>query len=418
MKFSFYIAQRYLRSRRHSRFLNRVSVTVVVGITLGVMVLDLTLAIMNGFHAELRRSFVDNMPMVTVVTSDPAGFQDLGAVMDTIGGVAGVTGVAPFIRQEVIVTSRAVLGRQFHRAVVVWGIDPALQESVTPLAAHVWPARSVLRLLDEPGGTGRIILGQELAASLYSGLGDTVVVTAPRGELGPDLAKVEAESRRFVVAGTLATGMYEFDSRFAHISLARARDFFGYGPQGATGVGVKVGDMMAAPRIGQELELRLGPRWFHANDWIGLNQNLFQWIKIEKIVMFLLLALIVLVAGFNIIGILTMMVGERRREIGILLSMGARGRQIQGIFMLDGLCLGLIGGAIGSLLGYGGTVYLERFGFKLPSDVYFIDHLPVVAQWSDFLAVAAATLVITLVATLVPSREAATLKPMEIIRYT
>jgi lipoprotein-releasing system permease protein len=113
-----------------------------------------------------------------------------------------------------------------------------------------------------------------------------------------------------------------------------------------------------------------------------------------------------------------MMVGERRREIGILLSMGARRSQIQSIFMLDGLYLGLVGACLGSLLGYLGTVYLEKFGFKLPSDVYFIDHVPVVAQWGDFLAVAAATLVITLAATLVPSREAATLKPMEIIRYT
>jgi len=134
--------------------------------------------------------------------------------------------------------------------------------------------------------------------------------------------------------------------------------------------------------------------------------------------MFLLLALVVLVAAFNILGILTMMVGERRREIGIMLSMGAGRGQIQGIFVLNGLWLGLIGTGLGSLLGWLGTIYLDSYGIKLPGDVYFVDHVPVIAQWSDFLTVAAAALLITLAATLGPSREAAQLKPMDIIRYT
>ncbi|MFH1845784.1 MAG: ABC transporter permease [bacterium] len=418
MRFAFYIARRYLRSRRHSRFLSRVGVTAALGIMLGVMVLDLTLAIMNGFHAEMRRSFVDNMPMITVVTSNPHGFENIGEDIDTIGSVPEVIGVAPFIRQEVIITSTALTGRQLHQAVVTWGIEPLLQETVTPVSAHIWPEGDVLRLLSDTVGTPYIVLGTDLAASLYTGLGDTVIVTAPSGDLSLDLEKMEAESRRFVVVGMFDSGMYEFNSRFSYIGLETARDFFGYGREGATGIGVKIDDMMAAPRVGDELERRLGSHRYFANDWIAINRNLFQWIQIEKVVMFLLLALIVLVAAVNIIGILTMMVGERRREIGIMLSMGARQGQIQGIFMLDGLYLGVVGAVVGSLLGYLGTVCLDRFGLRLPSDVYFIDHVPVLAQWNDFLIVAGVTILITLGATLVPSWEAARLKPMQIIRNT
>ncbi len=416
MRFAVYIARRYLNSRRHSRFLNRVSLIAVVGIVLGVTVLDLTLAIMNGFHAELRRTFVDNMPMVTVISSDPAGFTRLGAVMDSIGAVPGVTGVAPFVRQEAIVTVRERNGQAAHRAAVVWGIDPDLQEAVTPLRRHLLPRGLALTGLRERGPAPSIVLGVELATSLYAGLGDTVLVIAPSG--GFDLEHLRGESRPFVVAGFLDSGMYEFDSRFAYVGLDPARAFFGYAPDGATGIGVKVADMMAAPAIARAIEQRLGPFRYHATDWIALNQNLFKWIRIEKVVMFLLLALIVLVAAFNIIGILTMMVGERSREIGILLAMGARPRQVQGIFMLEGIALGCAGTAIGSLLGYLGFLYLDRVGVRLPGDVYFIDRVPVVAQTGDFLTVAGVALLITLLATLAPSREASRLKPMEIIRWT
>ncbi len=416
MRFPLYIARRYLASRRHSRFLNRVSLIAVVGIVLGVTVLDLTLAIMTGFHAELRRTFVDNMPMVTVTSNLPEGFTNLGGAMDSIGAVPGVTGVAPFVRQEAIVTVRERGGQAINRAAVVWGIDPDLQESVTPLRQHLLPRGVALAGLRARGETPSIVLGAELATSLYAGLGDTVLVTAPSGSL--ELENLRGQTRRFVVAGFLDSGMYEFDSRFAYVALDVARAFFGYPPQGATGLGVKLADMMAAPRIGRLIEQRLGAFRYHATDWIALNQNLFKWIRIEKVVMFLLLALIVLVAAFNIIGILTMMVGERSREIGILLAMGARPAQVQGVFMLEGIALGAAGTAIGSLLGYLGYLYLDRVGVRLPGDVYFIDRVPVVAQAGDFLGVAAVGLAITILATLAPSREAARLKPMEIIRWT
>ncbi len=416
MRFAAYIAGRYLRSRRGPRLLNRVTVTAVAGIALGVMVLDLTLAIMNGFHLELRRTFVDNMPMVTVLCTRPEGFTDLGRDLDRIGAVDGVVAAAPFVRQEVIASYRLGDLPAQHVGAVVWGIEPDLQEGVTPLRRHLRPVERSLAALRGETEVPAIVVGADLAGALYLGLGDTLVITAPRGEL--DLQRMEAENRRFVVAGLLETGMYDFDSRFIYMNLDQARDFFGYAPGGATAVGVRVADMMAAPAVADAIARALGRFDYHCNDWIDLNRNLFQWVRIEKVVMFLLLALIVLVAAFNIIGILTMMVGERRREIGILLAMGARPGQIRGIFLATGLVVGGVGVLLGTLLGLGGYLFLDRVGIPLPGDVYFIDHVPVVAQTADFLLVAVVALGITLLATLVPSGEAARTRPMEIIRYT
>ena len=414
MDFSGYIARRYLRSRRHSRFLSRGSVTAIVGITIGVAVLNITLAVMNGFHAEIRRTFVENMPMITVITAQPEGFTGLGQILDTIGDDPEVLGAAPYVRQEVLVTAERTYGPPRHKAVVAWGIEPDLVTTVQPLGDYLLPQPEILAALATPG-TPRVILGTELANTLYTAIGDTVVLTAATGEV--DMNQLEAESRRFVVVGFFETGMYEFDSGFVYIHLDAGRDFFGYGPKGASLIGVKVADVMRADRVAERLSATLG-RDYYATDWMALNKNLFQWIKLEKIIMILLLGMIILIAGFNIIGLLTMMVGERRREIGILLAMGAGRREVTGIFLIGGVSLGALGVVLGNVLGLLAIWLLDRFGISLPGDVYFVDTVPVLLQWTDVLIVSGITVVISLAAALWPSWEASNLKPMEIIRYT
>jgi len=415
MRFALAIARRYLRSRKHSRFLSRGSVTAIVGITIGVAVLNVTLAIMNGFHAEMRRTFVENMPMVSVVTTRPEGFgDDLGRVLDRIGADPEVTGLAPFIRQEAILSARLAQGRMRHRGVVVWGVEPDLVDTVQPLSRYLKPDPAILAALDG-GAVPRVILGADLANSLYAAIGDTVVLTAPRGDLDPD--HLDSESERAVVVGYFDTGMYEFDSRFVYMGLRDAQALFGFAPGGASLIGVKVRDLMHADRVADRLENELGTD-FYATDWMALNANLFQWIKLEKIIMALLLGMIILIAGFNIIGILTMMVGERRREIGILLAMGVPRNRIMGVFLLTGAWLGLVGVFVGSGLGLAFVWYLQVHGVALPGDVYFVDHVPTQLQWPDFWTVAGTTLAIALLAGLWPSWEASNLKPMEIIRYT
>lgn len=414
MRFAAHIARRYLRSRRNSRFLGRGAVLAIVGIAIGVAVLNVTLAVMNGFHAEMQRTFVENMPMVSVITGRAEGFGRLGDVVDGIGGVPGVVGVAPYIRQEVLVSSPRTAGPPRPQAGVVWGVDPSLVDSVQPLSSYLRPDPAILAAL-AGGEVPRLILGTELAASLYAAIGDTVVLTSVNEEL--DLTDIRPVSARCVVVGFLETGMYEFDSRFVYGSLEAIGGFLGYPPGSASLIGVKVDDVMRADRVAEAIGTRLG-RDFYATDWMALNQNLFQWIKLEKVIMALLLGMIIVIAGFNIIGILTMMVGERRREIGILLAMGARRRQVMGIFVLNGLWLGAVGIAIGSAVGLAGIGFLEAYGLRLPGDVYFVEEVPVLLQWGDFLLVAAVSLIMALLAGLWPAWEASNLEPIDIIRYT
>ncbi len=411
-----YIARRYQRSRRRSRALSRVSVIAIVGIAVGVMVLDITLAVMNGFHAELRRSFVDTMPMITVACHAAEGFSQLERDLEIIDATAGVVGSSPLIRQEVIVTRRRLLGNPLSRGAIAWGVDAERVDTVQPFSQQLQPGPAVLdELRGRPGETPRLVLGKELALNLYAGLGDTVLVTAPRGEL--HAGDLQAETRAYVVAGFLSSGMFEFDSRFLYMDLGHARDFFGYDRRGAGLIGVRVADMMRADRVAAVLEAALGPA-YRAVDWMALNSTIFRWVQLEKVLMFLLVGLIILVAAFNIIGILTMMVGERGREVGILLAMGASPGQVQRVFVLNGLWYGFWGVLAGSLAGWLACQYLVHFGIPIPGDVYFVDRLPCIPQTLDFLAVGAAAMALTLVSTLLPSREAARLDPMEIIRYT
>jgi len=414
MDFAGYIAQRYLRSRRHSRFLSRGSITAIIGIAIGVMVLNITLAVMNGFHAEMRRTFVENMPMVSVITSRPEGLTHVGALMDSIGVDPDVTGVAPYIRQEVLVSSTRRYGPPRPQAGVVWGIEPHLVDTVQPMSSYVRPNPEVLGGLDRPGAP-RVILGADMANSLYAAIGDTVVLTSVNEEL--DLNNLTAVSRKFVVTGFFDTGMYEFDSRFVYTGIDAAGEMLGYQPGGASLIGIKVKDLMRADQVADRIEESLGVD-FYATDWMAMNANLFKWIKTEKIIMILLLGMIILIAGFNIIGILTMMVGERRREIGILLAMGVRRGQVMGIFLLNGVWLGAVGVFCGSILGLAGIVFLDQHGVKLPGDVYFVEQVPVLLQWSDFALIAVVSLLMSLGAGLWPSWEASNLKPMDIIRYT
>lgn len=414
MGFATYIGRRYLRSRRNSRSLSIGGITAIIGISIGVAVLNVTLAIMNGFHAEMQRTFVENMPMVAVTTSRPEGFAPLGAVMDSVAAVPDVVGVAPFIRQEVLVTAPHLVGAPRPQAAVVWGVEPDLVDSVQPLSSYLAPEPAILGAL-AGGSVPRVILGTELAANLYAAIGDTVVLTSVDEEL--NLQDLRPVSQRFVVVGFFETGMYEFDSRFVYGDRERIGAFLGYPPEGASLLGVKVRDVMRADRVAEALRLRLG-RDFYATDWMALNQNLFHWIKLEKVIMAVLLGMIVLIAGFNIVGILTMMVAERRREIGILLAMGARRGQVLRIFLLNGLWLGGVGVAGGSVLGLGFIWFLDAYGVRLPGDVYFVERVPVLLQWLDFVFIGGGTLVMSLVAGLWPSLEASLLEPMEIIRYT
>ncbi len=387
-----------------------------LGITISVMVLDVTLAVMNGFRDQIQIKFVENMPMVTVLSRE--GFDDLNGLLDELRDRPEVTGAAPFLRSESILAHERIPGRPIHRGTVLWGIRPDLQEEVTPFAEQVDPPFRGFSTEGFLGGgpdVPGIVIGVELANGLRAGVGDVVALFAPR-KTGSGPQDYSSETREFLVVGILDSGMYEFDVAFSYIDLEVAVELFGRSSP-ADGIGLRLADMMKAPEVADRIETELGyPRYF-TNDWIRLNSQLFEWIKMEKALMFLLLTFLSLVASFSVVAILTMMVRDRQRDLGILMSLGVGRRRLVGIFLQLGLILGAAGTAVGSLMGLGLVFLLDRVGFPLPGDVLFVDTLPVHATAQDFLIVAATSLVLTFLATLLPSWLATRLTPVEVLRY-
>jgi len=256
------------------------------------------------------------------------------------------------------------------------------------------------------------VIGKELALRLGVFMGDTINVVSPRGTMGP--FGMVPKLRPYQVVGIFDSGMYDYDSSIAYISLAQAQDFFQMGPA-VTGIEIKVDEIFRASAVADAAEAALGGRYW-VRDWKEMNRNLFSALKLEKIIMFIILILIILVAAFNIIGTLTMIVIEKSREIAILKAMGATRRAVMGIFMLDGLLIGGVGVVIGIPLGYLVCWAIETF-YTLPADVYYISHIPVRISLFDVVLVAGSALVITFLATVYPSWQAGRLAPVEALRY-
>jgi lipoprotein-releasing system permease protein len=415
MGFTSTVALRFLRSRR-SRFVSLITIIAVLSITIGVMVLNVTLAVMNGFRDQIQLKFVENMPMVTVI-APYSGFKDLDQVVARTLRVPGVLAASPFLRKEGVVTLERLPGQPRHRGIILWGIDPQRQEQVTPLSKSIDPpfhGFSTEGLVGAPAGTPGIVLGQALAEGLRGGLGDVVTVTVARGSGG--LGQFKSESREFQVVGLLSSGMYDFDSAFGYIDLAAAQNLFQM-PGGADGIGARVREMMRAAEVGTAIEDSLGAPPYFTNNWISMNSQLFDWIRMEKTMMFLLLSLITLVASFSVVAILTMMVRDRQRDIGILMSIGVSKARLVGIFVQLGMLLGLGGVVTGTAFGYCICRILDAVGLPLPGDVYFVNTLPVHMKLGDFSLVASVTLGMSFLATLLPSWLASRFTPVEVLRY-
>lgn len=409
------IALRFLRSRR-SRGVSIIAAIAVGGTALGVMALDVTLAVMNGFRGQIQETFVDNMPMVSVITSRPRGLDDVDGLLVRLEQMPGVEAAAPFLRKEGVLTAERFGGRAQHAGAVVWGIDPDRQMQVTPLDRHIEPPFDGFGTGGLLGGgedTPGVVLGRELASRLRVGLGDVVVLSAPRPVGG---GKVETTDREFLVVGELASGMFEFDNAFAYIDLDVARSMYSLNAP-ADAIGLRVSDMLGAPRLARAIEDSLGSPPYFANDWISLNRQLFDWIRMEKVLMLLLLSLISLVASFAVVAILLLMVSERQKDIGILMALGVSRVRVWSIFNTMGMLLAGTGIAVGTLAGLGLCLALDRYGFRLPGEVYFVDTLPVQPHASDFLLVAGIAALLGTAATSLASLVATRYSPVEVIRH-
>jgi lipoprotein-releasing system permease protein len=418
MHYSLAIALRYLRARRRSGFVSRVTMIAVGGTLVGVAVLITVLSLMNGFESELRGRIIDFNTHVIVFASLPESWAGIDSVAAIVEEVEGVEAASPFVRGEALLYYELIPGMRVKiKGVIVKGVDIDMERNVSAVVDSFVPP--IVSFESTGFEDGRelpgIVIGEDLGDALKVYLGETVTLVSAPALL--KMGDIQPRTREFRVLGFFKTGVYEFDSRFAYIDMRQAEDFFDF-EASTRGIGVKTGDMWNASEIEDRLDERLETSGaFGFNNWIRMNSNLFSYIKVEKILMFLLLTLVILIAAFNLVGMLTMVIMEKRSEIGILRSMGASSRGIMSIFMMEGTIIGVVGTALGVAAGLGVCALLSAIELDLPADVYFINTLPVVIKTLDVVIISVAALVISFAATLYPSWEACRMTPLDAIRY-
>lgn len=408
MRYELWIGLRYLKAKGRRGFLSLLAGIAIMGITLGVGVLIVVLAVMSGFEDDLREKILGFSSHIWVTESGGRGIAEYPALIEKVKQVKGVKAASPFIFQQVMLSSGG-----FASGAVLQGVDPRQEGSVTELGRFL--KQGTIRELAEVDSKGpAIFLGRELARTLGVLPGDVVTVISPQG--AQTAVGMIPKMRPFRVAGLFEVGHYQYDYGYAYISMAAAQEFFGTGDR-VSGIEVRVADIDKTREVARAIQQTLGfPFW--TRDWIEMNKTLFSAIQLEKLVMFVILSFIVLVAAFAIVSHLIMVVMEKRKEIAILKSMGATARSIMLIFMVEGLLIGLVGTVIGCLLGYGIVWVQDTYRIvKLPSEVYMLPSLPMRMKLLDFLMVSLAALAITFLATLYPSRRAAKLHPVEVLRY-
>jgi len=419
MRWELFVGLRYLRARRRS-FLSLISLISLLGVTIGVATLDIVLAVMTGFEQDLRDKILGMNPHIVVVSyagpvdGDPA-------IVDRIRKVPGVAAAAPFIYgQAMLAVGRSAAG------VAVRGIDPKAAGAVVDLERHLKTGtldelavpHAVTLAPDEGGGRVELpglVLGGELARQLGVVAGEVVSVISPLGTPGP--AGMVPRIKRFVLVGVFESGMFDYDTQLAYMSLDDAQRFFDL-KGSVTGIEVRVRDVYDARRVARAIEAELGGFPYRARDWMEVNRNLFSALKLEKVVYGIVLCLIVVVAAFNILATLTMVVKEKRRDIAVLKSMGGSSASIGRIFILNGAVIGVAGTLLGNVLGLIGCWLLARYQFiELPKDVFLVTTLPVRVDPLNVAVVAGVSVAICVIAALSPARRAASLVPVEVIRY-
>lgn len=408
MRFEWFVCLRYLKAKRKQSFISLISLISVAGVTVGVMALIVVLAVMTGFTSEFRDKILGINSHVVV--------QDLGGTLPdyrttaaTIANIPGVVGVTPYIYSQAMLT-----GGAGGTGAVLRGLDPASATSVLDLNRHM-VAGTIDALNPANGNQGLpgIILGKELANQLQVMVGDRVKLLSAAGPLTP--MGVLPKIKVCQVVGIFDTGMYEYDSSLAYVSLATAQDFFNLG-DAVHGLEVKVADIDTAAEIARRIERVLGPGYL-AKDWMRMNRNIFSALKLEKTALSVIMTLVVLVAAFNIVSTLIMVVMEKTKDIAILKSMGATSGSIMRIFMYEGLVIGFTGTILGIAGGLTLCEILSRYHFiKLP-DVYPVSTLPVKVLPFDVALIALSAVLITFLATLYPSYQAAKIDPAVALRY-
>lgn len=408
------VAMRYLRNRRSSRLLSLITVIAVGGVTIGVMALVIVLGVMNGMQNDLREKILVVNPHLRILTyGEGLRLDDWPAVLTKVRRTPGVVAAAPFVMTQGLISA----GHDYAEGVAVIGVEADTgSRAVTSLPHHFTKGDLSFRST-QPGVEGGIAIGTRLASKLSAYPGDVVTMVAPAGsQFNRSLGAFVPKYRRYEVTGLFETGMYDYDNSYVVMRRQNAQEFAGLAGA-VTGLEVRLADPERANEFATQLESRLGYP-YRALDWQLQNRSLFSALKLEKLAMGLVVFLICVVAAFNVVGTLTMVVRDKTREIGILLAMGMQRGRIRRVFLIQGVFIGLVGTVLGATLGLILGASVNR-GHLIPIDpsIYFIDHLPVLNNPLDAIAVVAASLVIATLAPLYPSTQAAGLDPVTAIRY-
>ena len=422
MNYEFFVSIRHLSARKSQKFISLNSWISMVGVGLGVMALIVVIAVMSGFSNDLRDKILGTNSHVVVSNINQTTVENYNSILEKVLSVAGVTAAAPFIiNQVMLINGDRVSG------VVVRGVDPEKEGTVSDLEKNmiigsILDLKVNLPFLEDKKNRTGIILGKELSRKMGVVVGGVVSMVSPVSRITP--VGLIPRMKLFKVVGVFESGMYEYDANLSFVLLKSAQKFFSM-KDAVSGVEVRVDEIEQAGNIATAIQKKLGFP-YHARDWMSMNKNLFSALKLEKIVMFIILILIIFVAAFNIISTLFMLVMEKAKEIAILKSMGASRKSIIKIYSYQGLIIGLVGTFLGCAAGFIIVPNLnEIVGFiesvfgivAFPSDIYYLDRLPSEIQYMDSFLIVIFSIAICLIASLYPAWRASKLDPVDGLRY-
>jgi lipoprotein-releasing system permease protein len=405
------IGLRYLRSRRGQKFISIISFISIAGVAIGVMALIIVLSVMTGFESDLKEKILGTNSHLVVLQY--GGFMtEHEEAVEKIKRFDNVVGATPFIYSQVMISSGDSVS-----GVVLRGLEPKSAGNVISLKNYMEEG-SIDNLIeaedDDTKPLPGVIIGIELANMLGVRNMDEVNIVSPKGNLTP--MGMTPKMQKYKVVGIFKSGMYEYDTTLVYVSLKNAQRFLNT-PDEVTGIEVSLKNIYESDSVAKEIDKVLGVPYF-TRDWKEMNSNLFSALKLEKIVMFIILILIILVAAFNIISTLIMVVMEKGKEVAILKSIGASPASIMKIFISEGIIVGVLGTVLGCIGGIGACLLLKKYNFiELPKDVYYFSTLPVKMVWVDILAICVVSILITFLATIYPSVRASMLRPVDAIRY-
>jgi len=407
-KFTYFVAFRYLRVKKQG-FISLINFISVAGIAVGVMALIVVISVMNGFHQDIRDKIIGTNAHVVASSYFKDGISDYMEKVNQISKIKYVTGIAPYFMGQVMLKS----GDRVE-GILLWGIIPESISKVNNLNKNIIKGDIEFINKELPDGKKGILLGKELVNRLGVDLGDDIILISPVFQQTP--TGLVPKIYKMKIVGIFEAGMYDYDSTFAYVSLNTAQTIFNKENE-ITGIAIKADKLENATYIATEIHRKFKDLW--ARDWMAMNKNLFSALKIEKLTMFIILTLIVVVAAFNIAATLIMIVMRKTKEIGILKSMGASNRDIMNIFIIQGVITGVIGALLGLAAGVGLCIYLKLYPISMPGggSVYYIDKLAVAMELRDLVIIPLAAIFLSFIATLYPAYHASKLDPVEAIRY-